>query len=76
MDKIIIASTGNNTNIMINGKIYGCHILKVEFTHDNTQGRPGVAEYRLTTDRVPLEEDSVTKEDFMKLLECLAKEEE
>ncbi len=75
MDKIIIASTGNNTNIMINGKIYSCHILKVEFTHDNTKGRPGVAEYRLTTDKVPLE-DSVTKEDFMKLLECLVKEEQ
>ena len=76
MDKIIIASNGHNTNIMINGKIYGCHILKVEFTHDNTKGRPGVAEYRLTTDRAPLEEDSVTKEDFMKLLECLVKEEQ
>ena len=74
MDKIIIASTGNNTDIMINGKIYGCHILKLEFTHD-TQSRPGGAEYRLTTDKAPLEE-SATKEEFMKLLEELAKEEQ
>ena len=74
MDKIIIASNGYSTRIMINGKVYGDHIVKVEFTHD-TQSIPGGAEYRLTTYKAPLEE-SATKEEFMKLLEELAKEEE
>lgn len=75
MDKIIIASNGHNTRIMINGKVYGDHVMKVEFVHDNTLGMPGVANYLLTTDKAPLEE-SATKEEFMKLLELLAGENE
>ena len=75
MDKIIIASDGYRTNIMINGKVYGDNIVKVEFVHDTTQRGQGVPEYRLTTAKIPLKE-SATKEEFMKLLEELAKEEQ
>lgn len=35
-DRIIIASCGHNTQIMVNGKLYGDGVTKVEFSHDCT----------------------------------------
>ena len=33
--KIIIVSNGKITNAMVNGKVYGEGVIKVEFVHDH-----------------------------------------
>lgn len=53
--KIIIASTGTETLICINGKVYSDHIDRIEFTHEGGE----VAEIRLMVSDLPLEGETV-----------------
>lgn len=75
-DRIIIASCGHNTQIMVNGKLYGDGVAKVEFSHDCTGEKKKGAQLHLTVDRLPVREGSVMeKQGFKKLLEDFLKEE-
>ena len=75
-DRIIIASCGHNTQIMVNGKLYGDGVVKVEFSHDCTGEKKKGAQLHLTVDRLPVREGSVMeKQGFAKLLENFLKEE-
>lgn len=75
-DRIIIASCGHNTQIMVNGKLYGDGVVKVEFSHDCTGEKKNGAQLHLTVDRLPVREGSVMeKQGFKKLLEDFLKEE-
>ncbi len=70
---IIIASNGVSTMVMVDGKLYGDHIVKAEFVHDHTE-KPNAARLRVTTDRLPLEVDTSDEERraFMKRVEFLS----
>lgn len=72
---IIIASNGDTTCVMVDGKVYGDHVVKVEFVHDN---KDKLSDVRLlvTTDCVPLEGDASNEErqGFMKKLEEYSRE--
>lgn len=74
-DKVIIASDGHRTDIMINGKLYGDGILKVEFSHDNT-GKYEEVKLILTTDSVPIPERcQEERDDFLCRLREFSKRE-
>ena len=72
---IIIASNGYTTCVMVDGKVYGDHVVKVEFVHDN---KDKLSDVRLlvTTDCVPLEGNASDEErqGFMKRIKELSKE--
>jgi hypothetical protein len=70
---IIIASSGKVTYVMVNGKVYGDHVVKVEFIHDH-KDKPNDARLLVTTDCVPLEGDASDEERlaFMKRVELLS----
>lgn len=70
---IIIASNGVSTVVMVDGKVYGDHIVKVEFVHDHTE-KPNAAKLQITTDSLPLEGDTSDEErqKFMKRVELLS----
>lgn len=70
---IVIASNGKVTYVMVDGKVYGDHVVKVEFIHDH-KDKPNDARLLITTDRVPLEGDASDEErlGFMKRLELEA----
>lgn len=71
---IIIASSGKVTYAMVNGKVYGDHVVKVEFIHDHKDKKPNDARLLITTDCVPLEGDASDEERlaFMKRVELLS----
>lgn len=66
--RIIIASSGKSTFLMVDGKLYGEGIVKVQFIHDRTEKRD--ADLFITLDQIPVSE--ITKEEekqgFMKML--------
>ena len=70
---IIIASNGKVTYVMVDGKVYGDNVVKVEFSHDHTK-KPNDAELRVTTDHFPLEGGTSDEErqKFMKRVELLS----
>lgn len=70
---IIIASDGVSTVVMVDGKVYGDHIVKVEFVHDHTE-KPNAAKLRVMADHFPLEGDTSDEErqKFMKRVELLS----
>ena len=70
---IIIASSGKVTYVMVNGKVYGDHVVKVEFIHDH-KDKPNDARLLITTDCVPLQGDASDEERraFMKRVELLS----
>ncbi|WP_337659236.1 hypothetical protein [Eisenbergiella tayi] len=51
-DKVIIISDGYTTNLFVNGKLYGDHIIAIKYEHhvDNPNG-PCLA---VTTDTLPI----------------------
>ena len=53
--KIVIASTGTETLICIDGKVYGEHVERIEFSH--TGGL--IAEIRLSVNDMPAEGEAV-----------------
>ena len=71
--KIIIASTGTETLIFVDGKVYGEHIEKIEFEH--TGG--GTAGLRVTANNLPLEGEEVRDgfRNFINSLLCNAPKE-
>lgn len=76
-DRIIIASCGHHTQIMVNGKLYGDGVVKVEFSHDCTGEKKKGAQLHLAVDRLPIREDSTTeKREFAKLLREFLREDE
>lgn len=70
---IVIASNGKVTYVMVDGKVYGDHVVKVEFIHDH-KDKPNDARLLITTDCVPLEGDASDEERlaFMKRVELLS----
>lgn len=46
---IVIASNGKVTCAMVDGKVYGDHVVKVEFIHDH-KDKPNDARLLITTD--------------------------
>ena len=74
-DRIIIASNGKTTDIMINGRVYGDGVVKIEFVHDH---KDGINDARLliTADRTPLTGTASDEErqGFMKKLEEYSRE--
>ena len=74
-EKTEITSNGGTTCVMVDGKVYGDHVVKVEFVHDN---KDKLSDVRLlvTTDCVPLEGNASDEErqGFMKRIEELSKE--
>ena len=53
--KIVIASTGTETLSCIDGKVYGEHVKRIEFSH--TGGL--IAEIRLAVNYMPVEGEAV-----------------
>lgn len=73
--KIIIASNGKETHIMVNGKLYGNHITEVNFSHKTKKRGRDDVKLLLTADAVPIpESNNEEKQVFMKMLEELSKE--
>lgn len=72
---IIIASNGRITYVMVDGKVYGDHVVKVEFVHDH-KDKPNDAKLLITTDCVPLEgvASDEERQGFLKRIEELSKE--
>ena len=63
---IVIASNGKATYVMVDGKVYGDHVVKVEFIHDH-KDKPNDARLLITTDCVPLQGDASDEEQLEKL---------
>lgn len=73
--KIIIASNGKTTHVMVNGKLYGDHIAGVKFSHKKKKRGRGDAELLITSDITPIPEgNDEEKQGFMKMLEDFSRE--
>ena len=74
--KVIIISNGRTTDIMVNGRLYGDGVVKVEFVHDH-KDKLNNARLLITTERIPLEESTSReeKQGFMRKIEEFSKEE-
>lgn len=72
--KIIIVSNGRTTHVMVDGKLYGDHIIEVKFLHKKKKRGRDDAELLLTSDTVPvLEGSDEEKLAFMEMLEKFLK---
>ena len=74
--KVIIISNGRTTDIMVNGRLYGDGVVKVEFVHDH-KDKLNNARLLIMTEQIPLEGSvsSDEKQKFMRKIEEFSKEE-
>lgn len=73
--RIIIVSNGERTYIMVDGKLYGDGIVKIQFIHDCTDKKRNDIDLLITSNQIPLSEitNDGEKQDFMKMLENVSK---
>lgn len=64
---ILIFSSGGKTRVMIDGKLYGNHVVKLEFKHDTTMNFKDEPKLLLTVDdlNIPDEGDESDKSEFV-----------
>lgn len=74
--KVIIISNGRTTDIMVNGRLYGDGVVKVEFVHDH-KDKLNNARLLIMTEQIPLEGSTSReeKQGFMRKIEEYSKEE-